>query len=53
MIIDPRLVNATIWKVNQLNYVIEDVESALNLARDKMGTQFVPSLSDIQFLTKP
>ena len=43
MIIDSRFVNTTIPKANQLNYVIEDVEFILNLARDEMGTQYVPS----------
>ena len=45
MIIDSRFVNTTIRKANQLNYVIEDVEFILNLARDEKGTQFVPSKS--------
>ena len=40
---DSRFVNTTIRKANQLNYVIEDVEFVLNLARDEMGTQYVPS----------
>lgn len=37
MIIDSRIVNTTIRKANQLNYVIEDVEFVLNLAMDEMG----------------
>ena len=37
MVIDSRLVNTTIRKANQLNYVIEDVEFVLNLAMDEMG----------------
>ena len=37
MIIDSRIVNTTIRKANQLNYVIEDVEFVLNLARDEMS----------------
>ena len=37
LVIDSRLVNTTIRKANQLNYVIEDVEFVLNLAMDEMG----------------